>query len=64
MGIVARDERDADVELPGQILLLRVVESSQQSLAALIAMDADRAVDVTAIGSKRLTVERYQIVSI
>ena len=64
MGIAARDKRDACVELPDEVLLLRFVKSSQQSLAAIIAMDADRAVDVTAIGSKRVTVERHQIVSI
>src|SRR5215831_18382721 len=63
MGIAARDKRDACVELPDEVLLLRFVKSSQQSLAAIIAMDADRAVDVTAIGSKRVTVERHQIVS-
>ena len=64
MGIAARDKGDADVELPGEVLLLHLVESSQQSPAAIIAMNADRAVDVTFIGSKRLTVERYQIVSV
>lgn len=64
MGIAARDERDADVELPGEVLLLRLVESSQQSPAAMIAMDTDRAVDVTPIRSKRFTVERHPIVSI
>ena len=50
MGIAPRDKRDADVELPGEVLLLRLVESSQQSLAAIIAMDVDRAVDVSTIG--------------
>src|SRR5215831_2318010 len=64
MGIAARDKGDAYVELRGQIRLLRFVESSQQSPTAIIAMDADRVVDVTAIGSKRVTVERHQIVSI
>src|SRR5215467_13745658 len=64
MGIAPRDKRDADVELLGQILLLRLVESSQQSPTAIIATDADPAVDVTSIGSKRVTVERHQIESI
>ena len=64
MGIVARDECDADVELPGEVLLLRLVESSQQSPTAIIATDADPAVDVTSIGSKRVTVERHRIESI
>src|SRR5262249_9432672 len=64
MGIAPRDEGDADVELPGQILLLRCVESSQQSPTAIIVMDAERAIDVTSIGSKRLILERHQIVSI
>ena len=64
MGIAARDERNADVELPGEVLLLRFVKSSQESPTGIIATDADRAIDVTSIGSKRLTPERHQIASI
>ena len=64
MGIAPRDKRDADVEPPGKVLLLRFVKSSQQSPTGIIATDADRAIDVTSIGSKRLTLERHQIVSI
>ena len=59
-----RDKGDAYVELRGQIRLLRFVKSSQQSSTTIIATDAGRAIDVTSIGSKRLTVERHQIESI
>jgi hypothetical protein len=42
MGIAARDKRHTDVELPGEVLLLRFVKSSQRSPPAISAIDADR----------------------
>src|SRR5262249_44397182 len=62
MGIGARDKGDADVELPGEVLLLRCVESSQQSPAAIVATDAYRAVNIALIRSKWFTVKRHQMV--
>jgi len=60
MGIAARDKRHTDVELPGEVLLLRFVKSSQRSPPAISAIDADRTVDVTIVRAERFTVESYQ----
>jgi hypothetical protein len=57
MGIAARDKRHADVEPPGELLLLCFVESPQQSPPTISAIDADRTVDVTTVRAERFIFE-------
>jgi hypothetical protein len=52
MGITARDEGNADFELPGQIFL-RLVKPSQEASATEIASHAHRTVDITIQGTER-----------
>ena len=64
MGIAARDKRHTDVELPGEVLLLRLVKSAERSPPAISPIDADRTVDVTIVRAERFTVESYQRIGI
>lgn len=47
MWITARNESDADFELPGQILFLSFIETAQKSLPSIFPADANRTIEVT-----------------
>src|SRR5512138_1686564 len=64
MGIAARHKSHADIELPGEVLLLGFVESAQESPPTITTIDADRTVDVTIVRAKQLTLEFYQIIGV
>src|SRR6266550_1800537 len=62
MQVAARYERNADFELPGQILLLRFVKPAQQATTTILTPDADRAIDVAFKGAQRLSFKHESIV--
>jgi hypothetical protein len=63
MGIGAGDESDTDLKTPGKILFLRLIESPEQSAAAIGAINADGTIDVTTLGAKRFALELDPIVT-
>jgi hypothetical protein len=52
MGIGARDEGHANFEAPRKLLLLRLIESPEQSPARISATDADGTIDITIVGAE------------
>src|SRR3990172_9745384 len=62
MGVVARDERDAHLELSRKLLFLGFVKTAQQAAPALLAGNAHRTINVTLERSERPACEIHPVV--
>src|SRR5262245_64897206 len=63
MGIGARDEGHANFEAPRKLLLLRLVESLEQSPPTISAIDVDGTIDITIVEAERFAVELDPIIA-
>src|SRR6266508_1713835 len=62
MGIAPRNKSNTDFELPGQFFLLCFEKTAQQAAPAIVAIDANGAIDIAAERAQRAAFKDHSVV--